>query len=319
MATMVGFDVAKKTVVGAIVDTNYHTVVLPLTLDNSEATLRGWLAVRQNQYPDIAVCCESTSYYHYPVIRACVSLGIACQVLNPIVTKQATKATVRGKKTDASDAVLIAKLGLRGEGVVTTAVGSDAKVLLRASDKLQGIRHSLASLRTSLDERAVTAPPETGDQYDRLVAGLDALVAAYRQAVIRQTESELCRLLTSIPGIGDKTAAMLAAELEDVCRFGSLDKLVAYAGLDPRVRQSGTSLHRNTRLTKRGSPYLRRAIFLAANVARRYDPDIRAYYEKKRAEGRTYTEAMIPVCRKLLARVYAVWKRRTRYEKQRTA
>ena len=68
-------------------------------------------------------------------------------------------------------------------------------------------------------------------------------------------------------------------------RFKSGKQLVAYAGLDPKVKQSGASLAHNTAITKRGSPYLRRAFFIAASVAQRYDPDLKAYYEKKRAEG----------------------------------
>jgi len=92
-------------------------------------------------------------------------------------------------------------------------------------------------------------------------------------------------------------------------------QLVAFAGVDPRVRQSGTVLSRNTRLTKRRSPELRNSLFLAANIARQHDPGLNAYYQEKRGEGRTYTEATVATARKLSNRVFAVLKRGTPYIK----
>jgi transposase len=117
----------------------------------------------------------------------------------------------------------------------------------------------------------------------------------------------------SIPGIGPQTAALLIAELGSITRFKNAKAIVAYAGLDPRVKQSGTSLKRNTHLTKRGSPYLRRAIYLTAASAQRHDAELKATYDKKRDEGKRYREATIVVARRLLTRVFAVWKRQTPY------
>ncbi len=318
MQPMVGLDVAKNTVVAAILAANYQLLVPPCTLTNTNEVLQSWLQAQQQHYPALAVCCESTSYYHYKVVQTCAVLGIPCTVLNPIVTKQATKATIRGKKTDASDAVLIAQLGLRGEGVPTTSVSNDAKVLLRVSDKLQTTKQSLQLLQRSLVERQIVLPAGADERYQHCLDSLDALVVSCRAAVIAATPPALLELLTTIPGIGQKTAAVLVAEIGDMSRFSSAEKLVAYAGLDPRVRQSGTSLHRNTRLTKRGSPSLRRAIFTAANVTRQWDSQVKAYYQKKRNQGRTHTEAMIPTCRHLLTRIYAVWKEGRPYERRDT-
>jgi transposase len=116
-------------------------------------------------------------------------------------------------------------------------------------------------------------------------------------------------------GVGPAIAVSLSAEIGDISRFPGSKQLVAYAGLDPRVRQSGTVLHRNTRLTKRGSAELRHSLFLAANIARQHDPELRAYYQKKRAEGRTYTEATVATARKVCYRVFAVLRRGTPYVK----
>jgi len=83
--------------------------------------------------------------------------------------------------------------------------------------------------------------------------------------------------------------------------------------LDPKIRQSGHCLNNQGKLTKRGSPHLRQALFVAASVARMHDPELKAYYEKKRSEGKKYTVAVCATARKLIYRIYIVWKRQTPY------
>jgi transposase len=143
---------------------------------------------------------------------------------------------------------------------------------------------------------------------------LDVAAATFRSTARQQVNPSLSKLLQSVPGVGPQTAALLIAELGDITRFKDAKAVIAYMGLDPRVKQSGTSLKRNTHLTKRGSPYLRRAMYLAAAAAQRHDQEMKATYDKKRAEGKRYREATIVVARRLVTRIYAVWKRGTVYQ-----
>jgi transposase len=119
--------------------------------------------------------------------------------------------------------------------------------------------------------------------------------------------------LTSIPGIGPVTGAAIVAEIGDVSRFDSVEKLVAYAGIDPSVYQTGQFRASEAHMSKRGSPYLRHALWLAASVAIKHDPQLQAYYQRKRQEGKHYGTALGAVCRKLLARVYIVLKEQRPY------
>lgn len=112
--------------------------------------------------------------------------------------------------------------------------------------------------------------------------------------------------LATIPGIGPVTAALILGEIGDIHRFSSIEKLAAYAGIDPAVYESGQFQAHEAHMSKRGSPYLRHALWLAAGVARQYDPELRAYFEKRRAEGKPYGVVMGAVCRKLLNRIYVV-------------
>lgn len=112
--------------------------------------------------------------------------------------------------------------------------------------------------------------------------------------------------LTSIPGVGTVLAATILSEIGDITRFSSADKLLAYAGLDPSVKQSGEFKSNQNRMSKRGSPYLRRAIWLASTVAVHRDPMFQTYYEKKISEGLHYMNAIGHVSRKMTAVIFAV-------------
>jgi transposase len=114
--------------------------------------------------------------------------------------------------------------------------------------------------------------------------------------------------LTSIKGMGPTLAATILAEIGDVRRFDDPKKLVAFAGLDPSTHQSGQFRAEHATISKRGSPFLRRAIWLAAHPARQWNPDLQAVYERKLKQGKCHQKAMAAVAHRLLNRVYVVLK-----------
>lgn len=122
--------------------------------------------------------------------------------------------------------------------------------------------------------------------------------------------------ITTIPGIGDVIGSTILGEIGDVSRFSNASKLVAYAGIDASISQSGEYESTNNRMSKRGSPYLRKALFRAAFVASNHDPVFKAYYQKKRSEGKHHNVALGAVARKLCHTIYAVLKSNIPYEVQ---
>ena len=113
-------------------------------------------------------------------------------------------------------------------------------------------------------------------------------------------------LVLTVPGISATTGAHIVAEIGDVSRFRNAAALVSYAGINSSVNQSGRFESRGDSITKRGSPYLRRALYLAAQGAYRYDPGLRAFYDKKHDEGKCHRVAVIAVARKLCHIIYAI-------------
>lgn len=126
------------------------------------------------------------------------------------------------------------------------------------------------------------------------------------EAEIKTLMNKLNSPITTIPGIGMILGAVILSEIGDIRRFDSPAKLVAYAGIDASVAQSGEFEGIHNRMSKRGSPYLRRALFMASNVAVRFDPELGAFYERKRAEGKHHSTCIGAVSRKLCYIIHAI-------------
>ena len=142
---------------------------------------------------------------------------------------------------------------------------------------------------------------------------LDKQIEALDCQILEYYEKFDCYLHT-IPGIGMIAAATILAEIGDINRFKSSSALVAFAGVDPTVRQSGEFSSTHNHMSKRGSPYLRHAIFLAATTCSFHNSPLNAYYKKKRDQGKHHLTATGAVARKLTTIIYAVLRDSKPYE-----
>lgn len=146
------------------------------------------------------------------------------------------------------------------------------------------------------------------DFIENQVEALDHEIASY----MKKSNS----YITTIPGIGPILGAVIISEIGDISRFSDPSKLVAYAGLDASVKQSGDFTGTQMHMSKRGSPYLRRAIFTAATVASHFDPSLSEYYQKLKARGKHHSVAVGAVARKLTYIIHAVLSENRPYEKR---
>ena len=112
--------------------------------------------------------------------------------------------------------------------------------------------------------------------------------------------------VTSVPGVGPVYGAVILSEIGDIHRFPSGKQLVSYSGIDASVHESGDFQASQTHMSKRGSPYLRRAIWGAAFIASHSDPELTAYYQRLRARGKHHSVAVGAVARKLCYILYSV-------------
>jgi transposase len=138
---------------------------------------------------------------------------------------------------------------------------------------------------------------------------------------------EECKIIQSIPGIGEKIAATIISEIGEIDRFNHPKKLVAFAGIDPSVFESGTFKGTLNRITKRGSSRLRHALYMAVKCAIRdcrkkkttdeiipRNKRLREFYDKKREEGKPFKVAVIACANKLLHWIYALLKSKSTFQ-----
>src|SRR5690606_14523640 len=171
----------------------------------------------------------------------------------------------------------------------------------------------------ALDEQTVVVPG-TGT-LDVIVPSLAKSLAAVheqRRALEARIEDllephPLSQVLTSMPGIGVRTAAVLLATVGDGSSFPSAGHLASYAGLAPATRQSGTSIH-GEHAPRGGNRQLKRAMFLSAFACMNADPASRAYYDKQRARGKTHTQALLRLARQRSSVLFAMLRDGTFYE-----
>lgn len=311
------FDVSKSTL--DCVLTNLRTKTEYFQINNNLQSIVNYL--NKVKLPKRIISgCESTGGYHSLVMKLFVERGLTFKLINPILVKQFTRTTIRKKKTDLTDSLIVAKLLAQGEGYLVKLNELDltAKTLQRGLEKLTEEKHKFSLMRQGLslkeeNKSRLFLDSQFKEIKDKIEEIINKNVSFLKE---KYSKEPIIELLETIPGISFKLAFVIWTEIGSINKFEDSNKLVAFSGLDPKIRQSGHCLNNQGKLTKRGSPHLRRALFVAASIARRFDPELKAYYEKKRSEGKRYTVAVCAVARKLIYRIYAVWARQTPYVKK---
>lgn len=134
------------------------------------------------------------------------------------------------------------------------------------------------------------------------------------ESEITQILSKTDQKLTTIPGVGPMIASAILGEIGDIKRFPNVPSLVAYAGLDPTTFESGSSISKKGRLSKKGSKYLRTALWQGAVYSLVHNPSLRAYYDKKLSEGKPKQVALGALTNKLTRIIYGILRSGQNYQ-----
>ena len=303
-----GIDVAKETLEASLLQ---DSRVAHGAFDNTLAgfkKLANWL--KKRHVAQAHVCLEATGRYSEAVAEYLHAAGHTVSVINPARLKAFGQASLTRTKTDQTDAALLAQFCQRQQPAPWQPPAPEKRALRalvrRRESLLQLRQQEVNRLKSGEDDRLVLRSLKA------VVAFLDKQVAQVEQAITDQAAGtpELQRqieLVDSIKGIGLTTAAALVAEI-DFEAYPGPRQLVAQAGLNPRQRQSGTSVHGKPRLSKQGSSQLRKILYFPAVSAMRYNPVIHAFAEGLAKRGK-HKMAIICACmRKLLHLVYGVLK-----------
>jgi len=259
----------------------------------------------------VHACLEATGSYGAALALYLHQQGVRVSVVNPARIKAFGRSELLRTKTDRVDAALIARFCAAHQPLAWTPPAPeqrDLQALVRRVAALQAMRQQERNrldleaadslLRASLTEHLT--------HLEHQLATLHAQMRAHLQA--HPTLRHQAQLLQTIPAIGEVTALKLLAEMPLLGQYRSARQAAAYAGLSPRQRESGSSVHGKTRLSKVGNAAVRRALYLPAVVALRANPLLRVFAERLLAAGKPKMAVVGAVMRKLLHQAHGVLK-----------
>ena len=244
---------------------------------------------------------------------ACYSDGVAlflCEqnqklsVLNPSRVHFAALATGVGNKTDQTDARLIADFCRKENPPLWQPPSPELRTLADLVRRREDLLEALGQEKNRQEQQSLS--PLVKQSLQRQVRSLEREIARVEKALAQHVAShpalaQQAALLASIPGISHLTAQKILAELGGAPeRFASAASAAAYAGLAPREHRSGSSVRKKTRLSKRGNAALRKALYFPTVTALRFNPLVKAFYERLVASGKRKMVALGAAMRKLL-------------------
>jgi transposase len=254
------------------------------------------------------LCMEATGTYSIPLAEFLVSRGFHVSVVNPAQPAAFAKSELSRAKTDRTDAKLLARYALAMRPEPWSPPPADIRelqALLRRLENLQAMRR-MEQNREAAADSAVTGSIQA------VLAVLDSEIQAVREAAHRHIDSHpglkhRAALLETIPGIGTATAAWLLTLLSEHRRFTSAKQAIAFAGLAPKIRQSGNSTGK-AGIAKTGDPWLRKALYMPAVAAMTFNPAIRAFCQRLKANGKPGKVYVCAAMRKLIHIAFAILK-----------
>ena len=379
-----GIDIGSEKHFVAVVDEDGATLLRASGFEES-AEGYSWLDASLGAHEDLLVGMEATGHYWQNLYAHLVERGIAVVLLNPLRTRRFAESELQRAKTDAIDALSIAKL-IQQKRPLPNKLGdqatSELRELVRLRDRLvQDLGDRVRQLHRIVDlgfpeftryVRDLSSETATAilsnyptAQYvakarlkslaglgygrgrvgtelaEQLIAAAKASVGAHHgPAYVMQAKyacedirtlreriktldadisttldkHDVGRLLTTIDGIGDNTAARLISELGDIAAFKSADALAAYVGVTPRTNHSGKRTPSRAPISRLGHAKLRAKLWMPVLNAVRRNGWLAAFYARLRAAGKPAMVALVAALRKLLHAVYSVAKNRKPFE-----
>jgi len=256
---------------------------------------------------------EATGCYHLQLSAFLFHAGIKVSVVNPLIIKRFIQMKMRKTKTDKSDAQMICSYGQEQQPALwepEPGFIEEGKLLLsvislyvKQSTQLKNKIHNLESGGTDKGVMIRSLKAQLGfllKQINKLEQCLEAL---FKQAAQKEISD-----LMSIPGIGKKTAILMLVVTNMFRDFESPRQVIAYVGLAPVERRSGSSIRGRSYISKMGNPVLRNHLFLCSFTASQYNPQCKALYERITAKGTSKKSALVAVCNTLLRQSFGIIK-----------
>lgn len=290
----------------------------PNTLEGHRAVVR--YLVRPGHR--VRACLESTGVYGLDLALLLEKrAGIEVMVANPRAARNFAQALMQRSKTDPLDAVTLMEFAARMPFQAWQPPSKTVLHLCALARRLEALTELCTAEKNRLHavDAAQALPDVVRQDVKRSIAFHErAQQRLTRQALKLIASEEFLQkrfeYLDSIPGIAAASAISILAELSMLSPDLDVRQWVASAGLDPREHSSGSSVHKKACISKVGNRHLRRALYMPALVAVRFDPHLRAFYQHLLARGKLKMQALVAVMRKLLHAIFGMFKHRQSYD-----
>ena len=314
-----GIDVSAATLAVAVIEQDQPRQQRQFANRSSgHKALLAWLGKHKGA---VRVSMEATGIYSLDLALALdAAPRIELAVLNPKLANRFQQTLARSK-TDAADAVVLAEYSRRMpftrwqrpslHGLQLRALARHIGALVAQQSREQNRLHALKC--------SATAPRAAIDDLDRSLTSVARRIVKMRAAAMQliRGDAQLNQrfgLLTSVPGIAAVSAIQLLAETVLLAPDLTARQWVAASWLDPMHCNSGTSVHKPSRISRHGNRHLRRALYMPALAAVRWDRHLKAFYEALQARHKTKLQALMAVARKLLHAIYGIFKTLAPYD-----
>jgi len=318
---LVGIDVSAKTLDVCMKKDGQQTQAI---FENTRAGYKKLLTYITKGSRQAKVCMEATGVYHFQcALFLSKSSKAQVMIVNPKVIKHFSLALKKRAKTDSLDAEVILKY-IEWMSFIQWQPPADLYL------KIQSLSRRICQLKEEMiREKNRQHAEDHKDRFSAINKDIKVNINHLKRRInlleengIKLVESDeklnkKFDSLLSTTGIGKTSGLQILSEL--ICLPSDMEaaQWVAYAGLDPRVAESGSSINKVRRISKAGNKYLRTALYLPAWVAVKHDPNVRAFYEKLKAAGKKSLQAIVAVMRKLLRAIWGMFQMDSQWDGQR--
>ena len=278
-----------------------------------------WL--RKGSTGTLRIALEATGTYGFDLAMALHEAGIEVMVVNPKAARHFANALMQRSSTDLTAAESLRQFAARMPFTRWQPPALEVRQLRSLSRRMATLieertaeRNRLHALMASQEQSAVVRR-DLELSVRQLTRRVAKLISEARALIVAHAPLRRCyKQLRSTKGIGPSSAVRLLGELGMLAPDMTAKQWVAHAGLDPRLQLSGSSVRRAVRISKQGNAHLRAALYMPALVAKRWQPNVRAFSEKLEARNKRPLQIIVAVMRKLLHAIHGMFASNTEFE-----
>lgn len=310
---ILGIDISKLTFDVALLNDDKVKTKKFTNTSKGFSELKQWL--KNNEIDSVHACMEATGGYESKLAQYLYDNNFKVSVINPARIKGFSMSKLSRVKTDKADSELIAQFCQAMQPDLWKPTPLNIQELQQWVRRLDSLIANKNQENNRLDgaSEVVAINISTHIEFlDKQIQEVEELISNNIKG--HQDLNDKSKLLNSIPGIGEKTIAIILAFLT-VENFDSAKQVVAFGGLNPKPKQSGSSVLGAGRISKTGDADLRKAFYMPAIVSLRFNPIIKGFAERLSSVGKAKMIVVIAAMRKLLHIIYGVLKNKTPFNK----